>query len=614
MKVVKAEKVVATALFALPLLCLVSLMFTLVRCAPNPTERDLEIDCTWNGAPVSANLKWTEPEDDAAATTNADAGSKSSQSGTANSKANTATINTQQALMLTGASAGAALAGGGLLVKKKLEGSSEKEIKQTTSTSSTSSTAPKYTSDSAHSYREGLEPQQGELKASTQNQTSTQSQQSNTQNPPNDGPPTTAGQQYMQKQMNSQSSQSQPPTQTQRLEQSGVQTSTSSTVAASVTITKELLMQKQMDSLTKQSANSTSTRTGGTQSKQGTASSTSTTSQNMGLLASSSSAARMAAEMWPQRQREFEQLAKQRAELAEKFSTPSYSTGLAPSLTCATGNAWESVQGLGSTISNGISNAWNAIKPCAPVILLTVILVTALYGGFAFGLLGAGMTGAGMASAGTAGMGLSLGGGAGWVGAGIILGGVGTFATYNLGIMNYPRQSSFEAEHTHIIQPQTTEIRDEKGSGVYGEDVAQELLEQSEIRKDRIIEPYQGSIAHREAQDRCIAWLKERGVTYIEDETMQVGWDEERGIYHKFKVKPDYVTDEYIIDAKTGVELDYQEEFDKVKKYMWLAKQQDKKLVYIFRHTPKEDHWWNYIIDMLVEELGENFIIEYMGG
>jgi len=74
------------------------------------------------------------------------------------------------------------------------------------------------------------------------------------------------------------------------------------------------------------------------------------------------------------------------------------------------------------------------------------------------------------------------------------------------------------------------------------------------------------------------------------------------------------VTDEYIVDAKTGVELDYRKEFDQAKEYMWLAKQQDKRLVYIFRHAPEEGHWWEYIIDMLTEELGENFIVEYMGG
>jgi len=605
--VVKVERVAATALFALLFfLCLASAAFALVGCPPNPIERNLEIDCTWNGAPVRANLKWTEPEDNAAATTNTDAGSKSSQSGTASSQANKAAINTQQVLMLTGAASGAALAGGGIFaVKKKLEGgtSSEKETKQTTSTSTTSSTAPKYTSDNARSGREVLEQHQNELKSSTQSQSSTQNQQlrqSDVQNPPKDnGPPTTAGQQYMQKQMNSQSSQqSQPPTHTQQSNQSGVGnyqnnelTSTTSNFSASAaTITKELLMQKQMDSLTKQS-----TQAGGTQQpKQETApsASTSTTSQSIGLLASSSSAARIATEMWPKRQKELEQLAKQRSDLAAKFSTPSYSKGLglASSFTSAIGNPWAKLKAVG----NGIDRMGAAIKPyttyIAAATCIAIIFVSMF---FTYGATAPAAPGI------MAGTGLSLSQGAGIAG-GILVGGITLYAAHNT-FMNYPKQPSFGVEHTQIIQqPQTSEIKDEKGSGTYGEDVAQEQLEQAEIRKDRIYQT--GTKEHQEAEQKLRELIKELGGKNIGGPKLY------RGNYlhdgRDFERYPDVTSDRFIGEAKRGMEKtndEFQHIWEEVYKDISLQERDGLQAVwYILKKPPADNVEWQNIITMLM--------------
>jgi len=609
---IKVGRIAAIALFSLLLFFLTSATFTLVRCQPNSIERDIEIECKWNGAPVGANLKWTEPEEDPAIISNADDGGKP-KSGTTST--NTA-INTQQALMLTGASAGAALAGGGLLVKKKLEGSSssEQEAKQTASISTTSSTAPKYLSDSARSYREGLELNQNDLKSSTQSQPSTpkqpspttQSNQSNTQNSPKgDGPPTTAGQQYMQKQMNSQSSQQSQPTQQSNQSSVGNQNElTASNLAASAAVvTKELLMQKQMESITKQSASSTSAQTGGAQqSTQATASSTST-SQNLGLLASSSSAARMAAEMWPQRQKEFEQLAKQRSDLAAKFSVPSYCTGFAYSYTAPTGNAWARLQGLGSAIGNGIDKVRVAVKPYTPYIVgatcIAIILVSMFFTGGATAPTAPTILAGG-------GVSISIGQGASLVGTGIVVTGLGLYTAHNLGIMNYPRQQSFEAEHTQIIEQSTSELREEKGSGHYGEDVAQEQLEQVDIGKDRLT---QGE-KHDKSVEQVEAWLKEQ-----DEPILSRGKSEWDPVCTKDRLSkygyPDIITKDYIIECKVGEDRELAYSKPQIKDYTQLAEIVGKRfLLWFFKHPEPGSRWWQIIHEL--EECG--WLVEYGDG
>jgi len=572
-KDIRVEKVAAMTLFALLLLCLVSVMFTLVRGQPDSIEKDLDIDCKWNGAPVSANLKWTEPKENPAATTNTDAGSKTSQSGTTNTQANTASTNTQQALMLTGMASGAALVGGGTLaVKKKLEGSSssEQETKQAASTSTTSSTPQTGTSSAgARSGREVLEPHQDELKSSIQSQAPKQSQTS---------------------------TQSQSSTQTQQSEQSNAQnppkdngsTSTASNILASAAVTTgQLWMQNH--------TNTTSAQAGGTQqTAQVTSKSTSTsTSQNIGLLASSSSAAQIANEMWPQRQKELEQLAKQRSDLATTFSTPSYSTGLASSFTSATENTWARLQGFSSALSNGLAKAGAVVKTYMPYIVPAVIATIVLISVLICPPVAPAVTEAGMA-----GMGMSLGG-AGLVGAGVGVGvGYGIYQLHNLGIMNYPQQPGFEAKHTQYIQQSTSEIKDEKGSGTYGVDPAKEQIDQADIGKDKII---QGE-KHEKVRERAEAWLKEQDEPVLRRDKAEPDPEKPGKKLSQYGL-PDISTKHYIVECKLGEDIELTYADSQKQNYMQLAERVGKRLVYWFlRHPNPGSRWWQIIHEL--EEWG----------
>jgi len=549
-----AEKVATISMLVLLLLFLAPLM--LVRCQPDSTEKDIEIDCTWKGAPVSANLKWTETKENTAATTKTDSsGSKSSQSGTTtNAQAKTATNNTQQALIITGVAAGGALVGAGALMKK-LEGSnpSGQETKQTTSTSAT--TPSSQTGTSSTSTRSGsdvLMQHPDELKSSTQSQSSTQTQQSKQSQPNVQDPPKGNG-------------------------------STSSLPVIAPATAGQLWMQQQMNSQSSKQSEKSSTQVGTTQSTKQATSSTSTTSKNLGLMASSpSSAAQIANEMWPQKQKELEQLAKQRSDLAATFSTPSYSTGMSivSSLTTATENTWARLQGFSSAISNGIDRVVEAVKPYTPYILMAACI--------ALILITSGL--AAPAEVAVGGVGLSQG--AGLVGGGVTVGyGIYQlqYQIHNLGIMNYPKQPSFVSKHTQYIQQSTSEIKNEKGSGTYGVDPAKEQLDQADIRKDSVIET--GGLAHQRAEKQAKEWLKKQG----EKEINGPIWHEGSRSY--YREQPDLTSENYLVECKTGRERSTDEIahfWDQANEYPIIAEKEGRKLVIWLDEVPpkgNEDYW-----------------------
>jgi len=164
--------------------------------------------------------------------------------------------------------------------------------------------------------------------------------------------------------------------------------------------------------------------------------------------------------------------------------------------------------------------------------------------------------------------------------------------------MNYPKQSSFEAEHTTIIGQSTSEIRDEKGSGIYGEDVAQELFEQSEIRKDTIIQ-YE-SPGHELARGLARRTLEESwGQKQIHKNKHYTGYDERIGFYDGY---PDLTSEGYIVECKSGMEESDQFDhiMDQGKKYPIMAEKAGKKIIFWFlRRPPSENPDQAKLVDII---------------
>jgi hypothetical protein len=258
------------------------------------------------------------------------------------------------------------------------------------------------------------------------------------------------------------------------------------------------------------------------------------------------------------------------------------------SLSGAAQNTWARLQGFGSAIASGFNNLCETIRPYAPYITMAAGVVLVVAGSFVtFGAAapaGAVLVGGTMAGVG---MGASIGVGLGSVGLGL---GLEAFALHNLGIMNYPQQLSFRERHTQqYTQQQTLESKMEKGSGHYGEDAAEEQLEQAEITRDRIVET--GGLYHQRAEKQAKEWLKKRGETEIFGPIWHVG----SRSYHR--EQPDLTSENYIVECKTGRERSTDEImhfWDQANEYPELAEKEGRKLVIWIDKVPSqenEDYW-----------------------
>jgi hypothetical protein len=284
--------------------------------------------------------------------------------------------------------------------------------------------------------------------------------------------------------------------------------------------------------------------------------------------------------------------------------TASQSLGLLASLTSATANTWARLQGFASAIDNGLNKIAKAIKPYTPYISMALCLALVVSSVFTLGAMapatGAAMTGAG----------ISLGQGAGLAGMGV---GIGygiyqlQYQMHNLGIMNYPQQPNFDAKHTQYIQQSTSEIKDQKGSGTYGVDPAQEQLDQADIAKDRIIE----GPGHDKSVRQAKAWLKAQDEKIIRQGKAEPDAEMEK---HNFIFNllqygyPDISTKHYIVECKTGEEYELSYAQSQADCYMQLAERVGKRLVYwFFRHPDQGSSWWKIIHEL--EESGN--IVEF---
>jgi len=272
----------------------------------------------------------------------------------------------------------------------------------------------------------------------------------------------------------------------------------------------------------------------------------------------------------------------------------------ASSLSGAAHNTWARLQGFGSAIASGFNNLYETVRPYAPYITMAAGVVLVVAGSFVtFGAAApAGAVLAGGTVAGV-GMGASIGVGLGSVGLGL---GLEAFALHNLGIMNYPQQLSFRERHMQqYTQQQTLESKMEKGSGHYGEDAAEEQLEQSELIRDRFVQTGQ---KHQEVEK----WAKER--LKGENQTIQRENKYERdpvtGESLSSYGKPDISTEKYIVECKQGTNEEFQRYYrseDQAKDFVELVKELgnrgvEKTLIYWFFDYPESK--WEQTINFLI--------------
>jgi hypothetical protein len=263
-------------------------------------------------------------------------------------------------------------------------------------------------------------------------------------------------------------------------------------------------------------------------------------------------------------------------------------------------------KGTASTSSNsktdGSSNA-NSYAPYVAAVAIVLIVVVSV---ISLGLMAPGAATIG------AGVGISASQGAGIaVGAGI---GFGAYAMYNLGIMNYPKQPTFAERHTtQYTQQQTSEMINEKGSGRYGEDVAEEQLEQAELAKDRIM-TWSGGNDHRIAQLQAERWLKEVLKQKNIDKDVELDLINEKTREIK-KCRLDIISEDYIVECKTGTEQkSFIERFyNQAEKYLKLAKQEGKTLIYWFleKPSPYRKKLWDFIHWLDANEIDYEFGDDY---
>jgi hypothetical protein len=282
------------------------------------------------------------------------------------------------------------------------------------------------------------------------------------------------------------------------------------------------------------------------------------------------------------------------------------------SLSGAAQNTWARLQGFGSAIASGFNNLCETIRPYAPYITMAAGVVLVVAGSFVtFGAAApAGAVLAGGTVAGV-GMGASIGVGLGSVGLGL---GLEAFALHNLGIMNYPQQLSFRERHTQqYTQQQTSEMINEKGSGRYGEDVAEEQLEQAELAKDRIM-TWSGGNDHRIAQLQAERWLKEVLKQKNIDKDVELDLINEKTREIK-KCRLDIISEDYIVECKTGTEQkSFIERFyNQAEKYLKLAKQEGKTLIYWFleKPSPYRKKLWDFIHWLDANEIDYEFGDDY---
>jgi len=151
-----------------------------------------------------------------------------------------------------------------------------------------------------------------------------------------------------------------------------------------------------------------------------------------------------------------------------------------------------------SSSSSKSSDSGSYAPYVAAVAIVLIVVVSVISLGFM--APGAATIGAGVGISASQGAGIAVGAGIGF----------GAYAMYNLGIMNYPKQPTFAERHTQYYPEQKNlETDAQKGSGHYGEDVAQEQLGQVEIRKDSIIQP--GGPNHEKLVKEAEEWLKDKG-------------------------------------------------------------------------------------------------------
>lgn len=165
----------------------------------------------------------------------------------------------------------------------------------------------------------------------------------------------------------------------------------------------------------------------------------------------------------------------------------------------------------------------------------------------------------------------------------------------------------------------------QKGSRSYGEDIAKELLEQAEFVRKRITLS-SGGLEHRMAELRAEEWLKKQGEKSIFFNRRRWGTRKRQGksmvIEEKFDVRPDRISERYIVECKTGTEGAWAREYatNQIRDYIDLASpnNENKTLVYLFWERPSPKNWWWELIKKLkangvkvIDRYGD--IIEYEG-
>ncbi|MBO3804253.1 MAG: hypothetical protein JTT11_10385, partial [Candidatus Brockarchaeota archaeon] len=161
------------------------------------------------------------------------------------------------------------------------------------------------------------------------------------------------------------------------------------------------------------------------------------------------------------------------------------------------------------------------------------------------------------------------------------------------GIIDYPEQPDFESRHGgYYAGQQTFGGMKPKESGRYGEDVAEEQLQQVELSRDRIIEP-EGDV-HFAVRNIARLWLLSRG------ETIQRENDYEpnpiSGLALTEYGKLDISTQNYLVELKKGTidELDRAER--QALRFIALRdelreKGAKKTLIYWFAQEPTNLRW-----------------------
>lgn len=167
------------------------------------------------------------------------------------------------------------------------------------------------------------------------------------------------------------------------------------------------------------------------------------------------------------------------------------------------------------------------------------------------------------------------------------------------GIIDYPEQPDFESISTgYYAGQQTLGTSVGKGIGLYGKDMAEELLEQARLVRDRIIQT--GGPRHEKAEEQARKWFKQHGEPI--EKANRAEHDPETGESLLRYGRPDYSNKGYIIECKRGDD----DEVDAYTRYraralVQLAERVKKRLAYWFLQRPEYGSSWWPLIHMLEE-------------